>query len=207
MTGVQVEGILLAAGESRRMGYPKPLLKIGERTFLEHLSGVMLKAVSRLVIVLGAQSWKVRQAVPSDPRIVAVENPDYALGQLSSLKVGLGRVGGESRAALVHLVDHPTVRAETFEALVEEYKRTGKPIVIARFRGRRGHPVIFDRSLFCELMQAPPGEGARAVVTADPSRVGYLDVDDAGIVLDLDTPGDLKRALLPPPPVSDQTPP
>ncbi len=138
--------------------------------------------------------------MPADSRIVAVENPEYVRGQLSSLRAGLARVGAQSRAALVHLVDHPTVRAETFAAIVREYERTGKSIVIARYRDRRGHPVLFDRTVFRELLDAPLDQGARAVVNADPSRVGYLDADDPGITLDLDTPEDLERALLPPPP-------
>jgi molybdenum cofactor cytidylyltransferase len=197
---LNVEGILLAAGESRRMGYPKPLLKIGERTFLGHLSELMLRSVSRLVIVVGANAQAVARAVPEDPRVVTAENREYARGQLSSLQTGLARVGAETRAVTVHLVDHPTVRAETFANLIAEYERTGKPIVIARHRGRRGHPVLFDRAVFRELFDAPPERGALAVVNADPSRVGFLDVDDPGIVLDLDTPADLAGAGLPFPP-------
>ena len=73
---------------------------------------------------------------------------------------------------------------------------SGKPIVIARYQGRRGHPVLFERSLFQELLDAPEDQGARVVVNADASRVGYVDVDDAGTVLDLDTPADLVRAGL-----------
>jgi molybdenum cofactor cytidylyltransferase len=193
---VNVEGILLAAGQSRRMGYPKPLLKLRDRTFLEHLSELMLRSVSRLVIVLGAHAQTVARAVPDDPRVVTVENREYERGQLSSLQTGLACIGAESRAAMVHLVDHPTVRAETFAALFREYETTGRSIVIARYRGRRGHPVVFDRAVFRELLNAPLDQGARAVVNADPSRVSFLDVDDPGIVLDLDTPEDLKRARL-----------
>ncbi len=192
----QVEGILLAAGESRRMGYPKPLLKIGGRTFVEHLSQLMLHSAPRLVIVLGAHAARVRPAIPDDPRITVAENPDYARGQLSSLQVGLTRVSAGARGALVHLVDHPAVRSDTFAALVSLHERSGKSITIARYRGRRGHPVIFARPVFRELLDTSLSEGARAVVNADPARVEYLDVDDPGIVLDLDTPADLRRASL-----------
>ncbi len=197
-----IEGILLAAGESRRMGYPKPLLKIDGRTFLDRLSAAMLESVSRLVIVLGAHAERVRGAIPDDPRIVVIENPDYARGQLSSLKTGLAQVGSGTAAVMVHLVDHPAVRTATFAGLIAEYERSGKPIVIARFRARRGHPVIFARSVFRELMGAPLDQGARAVVNADPARVAYWEADDPGIVMDLDTPEDLERARLPLPPSS-----
>ena len=194
----EIDGILLAAGESRRMGYPKPLLRIGDETFLAHTAAIMLEVVQRLIIVLGAHSERIRPAVPADPRMVVVENPHYERGQLSSLKVGLPP--GPASAAIVHLADHPLVKRATFKALVAEYGRSGKPIVIARCRGRRGHPVIFARALFGELLRAPEDQGARVVVNADPSRVAYVDVDDAGVTTDLDTPADLERVGLPAPP-------
>jgi molybdenum cofactor cytidylyltransferase len=195
-----LEGIILAAGESRRMGYPKPLLKIGDRTFIEHIAATILAVVPRLVIVLGAHSDRVRAAIPDDARITIVENPNYARGQLSSLKVGLGAIQPHAAGALVHLGDHPMVRAETFQAIVDSYDETGKPIMIARHNGQRGHPVIFDRAMFSELQSAPEEEGARHVVNADASRVAYVDLPDPGINLDLDTPSDLVRAGLSPPP-------
>jgi molybdenum cofactor cytidylyltransferase len=92
------------------------------------------------------------------------------------------------------------VTPATFRAVVDGYHQTRQPIVVARFRDRRGHPVIFDRSVFAELMAAPEDQGARVVVNTDPQRVHYVDVDDPGVVLDLDMPADLVRAGLPPPP-------
>jgi len=195
-----LDGIILAAGESRRMGYPKPLLKIGHRTFIEHIAGTMLAAVPRLVIVLGAHSDRVRAAIPHDARIKIVENPNYARGQLSSLKVGLSAILPDSTGALVHLGDHPMVRVETFQAIADSYDQLGNQIVIARHEGHRGHPVIFDRAVFGELQSAPEEEGARHVVDTDASRVAYVDLNDPGINLDLDTPSDLNSAGLPPPP-------
>jgi molybdenum cofactor cytidylyltransferase len=195
-----LEGIILAAGESRRMGYPKPLLKIGDRTFIEHIAETMLAVMPRLVIVLGAHSDRVRAAIPDDAHITIVENPNYARGQLSSLKVGLSAIQLHAAGVLVHLGDHPMVRVETFQAIVDSYDETGKPIVIARHNGHRGHPVIFDRELFAELESCPEEEGARHLVNADASRVAYVDLPDPGINLDLDTPSDLVRAGLSPTP-------
>jgi molybdenum cofactor cytidylyltransferase len=195
----QLEGIILAAGESRRMGYPKPLLKIGGQTFIERIAESMLAVVPRLVIVLGAHGDRVRP-IPRDERIVMVENPNYSRGQLSSLKVGLSAIQPESTGALVHLGDHPIVRVETFQTIVDSYNQLGKPIVIARHAGHRGHPVIFGRAIFAELQSAPEEEGARHVVNADASRVAYVDSDDPGVNLDLDTPADLIRAGLSLPP-------
>ncbi len=195
-----LEGILLAAGESRRMGYPKPLLEIDGGTFIERAAQSMLSVADSLVVVLGAHAARIRPRVPPDPRIRIVENPDYARGQLSSLKAAIRSFGPGVGAALVHLADHPTVRPETFRLLVDAYRRSPRPIMIVRYRGRRGHPVMFDRAVFAELLDAPESEGARFVVNAEPGRVGYVDVDDAGVVLDLDTPSDLEAAGFPPPP-------
>ena len=193
----QIEGILLAAGESRRMGFPKPLLRLNGETFLIHVAKTMLLSVERLIIVLGAHREEVAATIPADSRTTIIENPDYALGQLSSVQAGLGAVSADADAVIVHLVDHPTVRPETFGQLTKEYGVSGKPILIARYRGNRGHPVLFDRSIFDELRRAPASVGARAVVTADADRVVYVDVEDPGVLLDLDTPADLSRAGLP----------
>ena len=198
--GAPFEAILLAAGESRRMGYPKPLLKLASRTFIEILAAAMLQSVARLIVVVGAHGDAVRGAIPADSRILVVENPDFLKGQLSSIKAALPQVGAEAAGALIHLADHPMVRAETFAAVVDSYWRVGKPIAIARHQGRRGHPALFAREMFVELAAAPEDQGARAVVAADPSRVSYVDVDDPGVLTDLDTPEDLERAGLARPP-------
>jgi molybdenum cofactor cytidylyltransferase len=182
------------------MGYPKPLLKIGGQTFIERIAESMLAVVPRLVIVLGAHGDRVRAAISRDERIVMVENPNYSRGQLSSLKVGLSAIQPDSTGALVHLGDHPMVRVETFQAIVDSYNQLDKPIVIARHAGHRGHPVIFGRAIFAELQSAPEEEGARHVVNADASRIAYVDSDDPGVNLDLDTPADLIRAGLSLPP-------
>lgn len=193
----RIEGILLAAGESRRMGFPKPLLRLNGETFLTHLAPSMLRTVERLIVVVGAHRDAVVAVVPADDRIDIIENPDYLQGQLSSIKAGLRAISADADAAMVHLVDHPTVLPETFSRLAGEYQLSGKPIVVARCHGHRGHPVLFDRSIFSELQRASTDVGARAVVNADKDRVIYADVDDPGVLLDLDTPADLARAGLP----------
>lgn len=195
-----LEAILLAAGESRRMGYPKPLLRLNSRTFIEILVAAILQSVTRLIVVVGAHAGAVRGAIPDDPRIAVVENPNYLRGQLSSIKAALAQVRPDAAGALIHLTDHPMVRAETFAAVIDGYRRIGRPIAIARYRGRRGHPVLFSRELFGELAAAPEDQGARVVVDASPARVSYVDVDDPGVLTDLDTPEDLERAGLARPP-------
>ncbi|HUO05440.1 MAG TPA: nucleotidyltransferase family protein [Candidatus Binataceae bacterium] len=190
----RIEGILLAAGESRRMGYPKPLLELNGKPFISAIASTMLTAVPRLIVVLGTEAERIARALPDDPRIMVVLNPNYSRGQLSSLKAGLASVENDAIGVMVHLCDHPTVRADTFRAVIDRFTKSGQPIAIARHAGRRGHPAIFARSVFAELMAAPDGEGARRVVNAAPGRVVYADVNDSGVNLDLDTPADLERA-------------
>lgn len=200
-----IRAILLAAGESRRIGFfPKPLLRMphSPQTFVEHLTRSILQSVPQLTIVIGAQAARIRAIVEAHPEwshsVTIVENPDYLRGQLSSLKTALRLIKSCANplcdAVLVHLCDHPFVAHATFGALVTEYARMRPRILIARNFARRGHPVVFDRGLFDELLDAREDQGARVVVNRDPSRVSYLDVDDPGVTLDLDTPPDLKAA-------------
>jgi len=198
-----IEGILLAAGESRRMGFPKPLLMVGDETFLRRTASAMLQVARRVTIVTGAHADRIRAEVPSDARITIVNNADFTRGQLSSLKSGLAAVSSDASAAMVHLADHPLVLGSTYRAVADEFAAKGASIVIPRHAGRRGHPVLFARTIFSELMAAPDDQGARFVVNADPARIVYVDVDDVGVTLDLDTPADLVRAGLAPPPGVD----
>lgn len=200
MTRPTIDGILLAAGESRRMGFPKPLLRIGNDTFLTRSLRSMLEVARNIVVVTGAHAQPVGDEVPAGPRITIVHNADFQRGQLSSLKRAIGATSPDVDAVLVHLADHPLVRGGTFRALVDTYQATRAPILIARCRGHRGHPVLFAKGVFSELLEAPESEGARFVVNAEPARVVYVEVNDPGVTLDLDTPEDLKRAGLAPPP-------
>jgi molybdenum cofactor cytidylyltransferase len=200
VTRPTIDGILLAAGESRRMGFPKPLLRIGNDTFLARSLRSMLEVARNVIVVTGAYEQPVRDEVPPSGRLRIVHNPDFRQGQLSSLQRAIGAAFPDVDGVLVHLADHPLVQGSTFGALAEQYAVTRAPILIARHRGRRGHPVLFAKSVFSELLATPAGEGARFVVNADPARVVYVEVEDPGVILDLDTPADLKRAGLAPPP-------
>ena len=186
-------GIVLAAGQSRRMGYPKPLLVIEGSSFAERVVAAMRGAVEEIVVVVGAHKDLVGPAFARLDGVRVVDNPHHQRGQLSSLKAGLQALPGDARAAMVHLADQPLVSPQTFVAVAAAYRAGKTPIVIARYAGKRGHPVVFDRSLFAELHNGAEELGARAVVSARPERVAYVDVDDPAVVIDLDTPEDLAR--------------
>ena len=189
-----ISAIVLAAGESSRMGTPKALLPVGEETFLSAVCARLSEAgVAEIVAVLGADAERVR----SSRRVAAsiVVNPAYRDGQLSSLRCGLRAVASGSHGALVTLVDHPLVSAATYRTMRQEAEKEPGMILVASHRGRGGHPVVFPRSVFAELFAAPAGGGARAVVRADPARVRRIAFDDPGIVADIDTPEEYKRMV------------
>jgi len=117
-------------------------------------------------------------------------NPDYKLGQLSSLQVAVRRLEREPDcdAMLVHLVDHPYVNTKLVQTMIKRYEDTGKLIVVPRYNRKRGHPVIFSRKLFAELLAAPVDQGAKAVVNAHRDDTLEIDTEDEGVTVDIDTP-------------------
>lgn len=186
-----VAGLVLAGGASTRMGRPKALLPLRGETCVARIVRVLREAgADPILVVTGAHDAVIRDALATPnvlPPPVVVFNPAHESGQLRSLVAGLDALepGGAS-AVVVALVDHPAVRIETVASLVETWRRDHSPVVRPVYRGRHGHPVVFDRSVWPALRSAPPDEGARPVVGALGDRVIDVEVDDPGVVLDLD---------------------
>jgi CTP:molybdopterin cytidylyltransferase MocA len=197
---MRVTGVLLAGGRSSRMGSPKALLPLAGETFLARtLRTLEAGGIDDIVIVTGLHDAEIRQARADVPLVAGtrvVFNAAHEQGQLSSLLAGLDALAPHHPdAILVALVDQPLVRASTVVRIVAEFHRDPAPVVRPVFGGRRGHPVLFARETFADLRAAPPGEGARAVVRALGDRVRDIEVDDPGVIFDVDTPGDYERAL------------
>lgn len=188
-----LSAIVLAAGESKRMGRPKAILEFGASTFLETICARLREArMDEVIVVLGAHADEVMSAVRL-PRARVVINREFSRGQLSSLHCGLGGVDERSAGALVALVDHPLVAPSTYRGLRAAWESSPEKIAVTRFMGRGGHPIIFPRALFSELMEAPPEVGARAVLMRDAGRVRWIGFDDPGIVADIDSPEDYNK--------------
>jgi molybdenum cofactor cytidylyltransferase len=184
-----VAAIVLAAGESSRMGRPKPLLPLDDgETFLSHLLGeIRASRVERTVIVLGFHPEVVLEAMPEiSPQVVV--NEGYQQGQLSSLHVGLHTLGDEPPAVLMFLADHPFISRTVIDAMIQAYERDAPAMIVPTHGGRRGHPTLFARALIPELLAAPLDQGARVVVRAHASELLELPVDDVGVLADVDTP-------------------
>ena len=185
-----IAAVILSAGESSRMGRPKALLPIDGQTFIEKIVGALRQAgLENIVVILGHNAEAMRQKIAHLP-VTLLVNPDYKAGQLSSLQVAVRHLATDEncRAMLVHLVDHPYIDAGLVNLLIRRFEDSRKPIAVPRFHGKRGHPVIFARSLFDELLNAPIDQGAKAVVNAHRNETVELDTEDEGITLDIDTP-------------------
>ena len=179
-------GLILAAGESRRMGSPKALLLYQGETFLDRLIGLFLQRCSPVIAVLGAHHDRVRAGMRRAAQAVLVENPDFRRGQLSSMQCGLRAVPPNAEGVLFTLVDHPAVQPETVAALLAP--AAPGPLRIPQSGGRRGHPIWFSMPLVEEFLALPGASTAREVITRHAAEIAYIPVDDPGILADVDDP-------------------
>lgn len=189
-----IAAVVLSAGESSRMGRPKALLPIGEETFIERIVASLQAAkVEKIIVVLGHNAADLAAKIAHLP-VTIVVNPDYTKGQLSSLVAAIRTLQGKSiDAILVHLVDHPYLNPDLVKRMIEKFYRSKKLIVVPKWKGRRGHPVIFSRRLFGELLSAPLDEGAKSVVHAHAADTLEIETNEEGITFDIDTPEDYRR--------------
>jgi len=188
--------IILAGGESRRMGVPKALLPYRGRTFVEHLLEVTRHPrVGVTRIVVGAHANEIREKL-SAHAVEIVVNADWAKGQLSSIQAAIRSLSeGGTEGMILCPVDHPIVSAALIAHLIEEFDSSAKAIVLPAFHGRRGHPLIFRASLYPELLQASPEVGARQVVWAHADDVREVPTEEEGVVLNINDRAALERAI------------
>lgn len=184
-----IAGVLLAAGGATRFGSQK-LVALLDVTPIVHLAArALAEATDVGIIVVGSESGAVRAALGDiDARVV--ENPDWAQGLATSLRCGIAAVPSNVEAAIVTLGDQPRLDVSVVRALIARWRDTGSAIVSARYRGVRGHPVLFDRSVFAEIATLHGDSGAKRLIEESPDRVAYIDID-SDVPRDVDTPGDL----------------
>jgi molybdenum cofactor cytidylyltransferase len=200
------------------MGSPKALLLYHGQTFLDTLISLFAARCSPVIVVLGADADKIRRGLlcisapnnapgsvpdaapgtaadaplPAAPHATFVINPDYRTGQTSSMQCGLRAVPASAEGVLFTLADHPSVAASTIDALAAQ----PRPLIrVPRFEGRRGHPVWFSRALFAEFLALPANGAARDVVYSHTDETEYLDVNDPGIVADIDDPAAYRELI------------
>jgi molybdenum cofactor cytidylyltransferase len=191
-------GIVLAAGQSSRMGRPKALLPClpDHETFVGRVVRVLREGGVARVAVVGRQDDEPLRAhvgtlVPSTDYL---ENPDPARGQLSSLIVGIEFADAQgARGVVVMPVDIPQVRADSVSSLVAAWRVNPAPILRLEYRGRHGHPVLFRDVVFDQLRAADPAVGAKAVIRSYADRIHDVGVTDPGVIRDVDVPEDYDR--------------
>ena len=171
------------------MGQPKALLPFRGGTFVSVLAETLSVCCAPVYAVFGFQAGQIVKDAPGS--VVAVENPDYQLGMLTSLQAGLRAMAELPDRVLFTLVDHPSVSRETVVALF----RSEADIVMPRYAGKRGHPVVIGREIALEVLAEPATSKLNHVMDRHTAEIQYIDVDDAGVRDDIDNP-QLYRELL-----------
>lgn len=189
-----IAAVVLAAGASTRFGSQKLLARIdGVPLVRRTIDQVVAAGLDTIVVVLGREEQAVRAALDGMPVDFAI-NPHFRDGMYTSLRAGIRRLGRTAEAAVIVLGDQPGISGDTIVSLVAEYRATRKPIVVPVYDGARGHPVLFDASIFPELEAVIGDQGGREVIGRDPSRVTSVHFP-FGMPGDIDTIEDY-RALV-----------
>jgi molybdenum cofactor cytidylyltransferase len=209
-------GVILAAGESSRMGRDKAMLPwppvaanlspgltmTAAGTFLSAAIRLLFPYVDEVLVVVGRNEDALAPVIYANGASLVV-NPESERGQFSSLRVGLQEVLNRGRdAAIVTLVDRPAAQPETLDALVTAFERATahrKWAVIPEFQGQHGHPILLGRELLAEFLKAPETSNARKVEHAHRGEIEYVSVDDPLVALNVDTPEEYAALRLPSP--------
>ena len=190
-----IAGILLAAGDSTRMGQPKALLPFEEVTFIDSILNKLAEIhCDPIISILGHSAELICQRT-SVNAFRCFQNPHPEYGMLSSLKIAIEQLPLETMGFILALVDHPLVKLDTYQQLIDMAKDNPANIVIPQYYGQKGHPVYFGRPFFESIRNLSLDQGARAVIRENETNVKYLPVEDEGILKDIDTPQDFQSEI------------
>jgi molybdenum cofactor cytidylyltransferase len=192
---VAIWGVIPAAGLSRRMGRPKQLLPYGGATIVGAITRTLLAAGVRGVAVVTRTQIADRLGLPVDPRIRVALNDDADSEMIDSIRIGLVALDelqpNRADGVLVVPADMPGIQTQTYRACIAAYLANPGHIVIAAYRGRCGHPIVFSFAL-CELIFRLEG-GLRGLRHACPDQTHILESDDPGVLRDINTAQDYER--------------
>jgi len=189
-----IPALILAAGVSSRMGKPKLALPWGGTTVLGHVLDLYRRAgADPLYVVTGGDEEMVRKAA-GKRAVWFLHNPSYDTGEmLGSIQVGLqGLVAGMWNGCLLAPADLPALQSSTISALLATYRDEGS-LLVPSYRRRRGHPVLIGRDHWPEILALEPGQNLRTFFDNHTGEIVYVNVDDAGIRVDMDTPEDYRH--------------
>lgn len=187
--------MILAAGESKRMGKPKLLLPFGEKTIIEIIVATVVSSkVEQTLVILGSDREKTEEKIKNYP-VKIVYNRDFRGGMLSSVQCGFKSLPEETRAVLVVLGDQPKISTTVINKLIDAYKSSGKGIVLPVYKKERGHPVLIDVKYGEEVENLSHEVGLRGTVYNHPEDILEVDVETLSIFQDIDSESDYKREL------------
>ena len=197
MKNIQMQSnwaIILAAGSSRRMGSQKLLMPFGEGCIIETVVDHVLNSkVDEVVVVLGADHEKVRQTLGDRP-VKFCHNTEHEKGMFSSVICGLQSVPADVGSVLIYLGDQPGIPPHVTDAVIEAYNEELYGIVIPVHMHKRGHPLLVDLKYRREIEKLDLEQGLRALRHHFPQDVLEVEVDEPGILVDIDTPEDYNKA-------------
>lgn len=186
--------IILAAGSARRMGSQKLLLPYGKSTMIETVvDNVLGSTVKHVMVVLGANHQEVRDAIGSRP-VKFCHNREHKKGMLSSVKCGIRALPANASSALIFLGDQPGIPPTVTNSVIDAYSEELFGIVIPVHSHRRGHPLLVDMKYRKEIELLDLEEGLRSLRHQFPEDVLEVEVEEPGILVDIDTPADYKKA-------------
>ena len=185
----RVAGVVMAAGRSSRMGANKLLMEDGGKPIIARVVEQALAAeLAEIIVVCGHQEAEMRAALAGHG-VRFVPCPDYAEGMSASLRCGLKALTADIDAALVLLGDMPRVGSGLLRRMIAAFNPTeGRAIIVPSFQGKRGNPVLWDRRFFGEMTSLAGDVGARHLIGEHAELVTEIEAEDAGILLDVDTP-------------------
>jgi len=190
-----VSAIVLAAGESKRMGSPKMLLPYNGMTVIEQvINNVLSAGIRNPVIVLGADHEGILKVIRNYP-VSHCYNENYRKGMLSSVKCGLFSISADCSKVLVMPGDIPMIGASVLERVIKGSRESGRGIVMPVYNGKRGHPLVFDMKYRSEVMSFPEKEGLRELAGRHPDDVMEVETDDPAVLRDIDTHQDYLNEL------------
>lgn len=187
--------VILAAGESRRMGAQKLLLPFGGVTVIEHIIDQLLNSiVDEVFVVTGHEGDRIADQI-SKRAVSVVKNPNYQKGMLFSVRCGLQALPAECEKVLVVLGDQPALNTELVNEMIDALAATDKGIIVPVYNGKRGHPILFSVRYCQEIMTHYDELGLRELMRAHPEDVFELEVSTATVLSDMDYPEDYRREL------------
>ncbi len=185
----KIAGLLLAAGGSKRLGYPKQLMMINGKPLISHMVSVIKKGgIADLYVVVGAFSDAIIKVI-ENPSIAIVHNPDWRNGISTSIKCGIKFIEKDYDVLIVFVIDQPFLDAELIKRIVETVKISNAEVIAAKTAGQQTHPVAYRKSVFKELLLLEGDKGGKEII--QKKRVVWVEWPAKELLLDIDTLDDV----------------